>query len=258
MRGRPITEDDLHSYVDQVLDPARQAEIGDYFENHPDVAQRVQAYIRQREGLRAALAPVAEEPVPPELNLARMIEARRRPRPAWWQTAAAACLLVCISGFGGWSLRGMLRSAPESIAALIEEAADSYDVYAPDHVRPVEVGADNRSELADWVSQRLGRPVAFPDLSASGYRFMGGRVIATSHGPAVLFMYDNDHGSRLVMLSRRMVVDQNAPMSQHSRGSVAGFAWADNGLGYSLVGPVSPDILHPIADEVRRQVARDT
>ena len=78
-----------------------------------------------------------------------------------------------------------------------------------------------------------------PDLSLSGYRFIGGRVTATAHGPAVLFMYDDDHGTRLVLLSRDMAIDKNAPMAQHSHGSIAGFAWADKGIGYSLVGDIS-------------------
>ncbi len=84
---------------------------------------------------------------------------------------------------------------------------------------------------------------------------MGGRVVATSHGPAVVFMYDDDHGVRLVLLSRPMALSENAPMAPHSHGSVRGFTWADNGVGYSLVGPAAPEVLHPLADEVRRQVS---
>jgi anti-sigma factor RsiW len=67
-------------------------------------------------------------------------------------------------------------------------------------------------------------------------------------------MYDDDRGTRLVMLTRLMAVDQNTPMSPDSRGSVTGFTWAAKGVGYSLVGRVSPEILHRIADDVRRQV----
>jgi anti-sigma factor RsiW len=85
---------------------------------------------------------------------------------------------------------------------------------------------------------------------------MGGRLVATPHGPAALFMYDDDRGTRLVLLMRPMAVDQDTPMSQHSRGAVTGFAWADKGIGYSLVGPTSNEILHPLADEVRRQIGR--
>jgi anti-sigma factor RsiW len=67
-------------------------------------------------------------------------------------------------------------------------------------------------------------------------------------------MYDNDHGTRLVMLSRRMEkVDQTAPMTPHTHGDVDVFAWADDGIGYSLVGALPSPTLHPIADEIRRQ-----
>src|SRR5262249_42647439 len=81
MSQRPITEDDLHAYVDRALEPERQAEVASYLTAHPDVAQRVAGFSDQRELLRTALAPIAEEPLPPELNLSRIIESRRqRPR----------------------------------------------------------------------------------------------------------------------------------------------------------------------------------
>ncbi len=104
------------------------------------------------------------------------------------------------------------------------------------------------------MSQRLHRPVAAPDLSQSGYRFMGGRLVATAHGPAALFLYDDDHGTRLAMLIRPMADQRNTPMSLHAQGPVSGFAWADRGLGYSLVADASPQTLHPLADEARRQI----
>jgi anti-sigma factor RsiW len=241
----------------EALESTRQTEIESYLETHPEVARRVERYAHQRADLRAALRPIAEEPIPPELNLKRMIEARRRATAGWWR-AAAAILLICVGASGGWSLRGAVGvppgSVPAGIEALAQEAADSYAVYAPDHTRPVEIRAADRAELVNWASERLHHPVAVPDLSASGYRFMGGRVVPTAHGPAVLFMYDNDHGTRLVMLSRRMEIDQQtAQMTPHAQGDVAGFSWADDGIGYSLVGPLPPSTLHPIANGIRRQ-----
>jgi anti-sigma factor RsiW len=47
--------------------------------------------------------------------------------------------------------------------------------------------------------------------------------------------------------------DQNAPMAPHSGDGVSGFAWADDGLGYSLVGSSASDALKLIADEARKQ-----
>lgn len=253
MSHRPITEDDLQAYVDRVLEPERQAEVADYLGEHPDVAKRVAAFSGQRDLLRAALAPIAEEPLPPELNLSRIIENRAR-RPSMVRWAMAAMLLLSIGGLGGWAVRGALQASPGGLVALAQEATASYSVYAPDRVRPVEVRASDSTQLVQWVSDRLHRPVKVPDLTTSGYRLMGGRLVATSHGPAAMFMYDDDRGSRVVVLTRPMSsADQNAPMTPQSQGDVGGLAWADDGVGYSLVGQAAPESLRPIANEVRRQ-----
>jgi anti-sigma factor RsiW len=259
MSGRPITEEDLHGFVDGVLAPDRIAEVQAYLDTHPDAAQRIAGYAGQRSMLRTALAPIAEEPLPPDLDLARMIAQRSRPRPnSRWAFAAAAVVLLALGIAGGWTLRGPILAPQEGIAAVAQEAADNYAFYAPDKQRPVELRAADRAELVAWTAQRLGRPVAVPDLAASGYRFMGGRIVSTAHGPAALFMYDDDRGTRLVMLTRVMRgTDHNTPMTSHGSGSINGFAWADNGLGYSLVGPATPDALHPIANDVRRQLSRN-
>ena len=253
MSPRPITEDELHAFVDHALGAERRAEVAAYLDAHPEVARRVAGFAGQRELLRAALAPIADEPLPAALNLAHMIEARKhRPSPLRW--AMAAALLLCIGASGGWLARGSQQAVPGGLAALAQEAAYSYDVYAPDHVRPVELRASDSAQLTQWISNRLHQPVKVPDLSPSGYRLMGGRLVATSHGPAGMFMYDDDHGGRLVVLTRPMTkTDQDAPMTAQSKGDVAGFAWADGGMGTSLVGQTSSEALRPIANEVRKQ-----
>jgi len=256
MMSRPISEDDLQAYVDEVLESARRAEVVEYLSSHPEEARRIERYRDQRAALRAALAPIAEEPLPAELNLARMIKARgRRPRMEWTRWAAAAAVLLSIGAATGWSVRGATQRVSRGIPALASEGMDSYQVYASDRVRPVEMGESDRAGLIQWASARLGRPVSVPDLSASGYRFMGGRLVATSHGPAMLFMYDDPQGSRLVLFTREMDADRNTSMSRHSRDGLEGFAWSSQGIGYSLVGPPSSQ-LHPLADEVRRQMGR--
>ena len=255
MNSRPITEDDLNAFVDQRLDSARHAEVEAYLEAHSEIAKRVEGYTSQRDRLRTLLLPIADEPIPPALNVRHLAEVRARPFRSQWWAAAAAIVLICFGGAGGWTLRGISDPPLRGVASLAQEAADNYAVYSPDHLHPVELRAIASSELVDWVSQRLGRRVDIPNLEASGYRFMGGRVVATPHGPAALFMYDNDHGIRLVMLTRPMTLDQEAPMLPLSQGEISGFSWAAKGMGYSLIGPVQSQTLHPIADEVRRQIA---
>ena len=59
---RPVTEDDLQAYVDDVLAPAERRRIEAYLAAHPDVARRVGDYAGQRDALRQALGGIAAEP----------------------------------------------------------------------------------------------------------------------------------------------------------------------------------------------------
>lgn len=253
--ARPITEDELHAFVDKRLDAARHAEVATYLEAHAEVAARVAHYGRHRDALRAALADIAEEPLPPQLNFQHLAEARRRPRSIPWRSLAASVLMLLAGAAGGWTLRGESARVPEvnGIASLAQEAAYTYDVFGSDKAHPVEFGAAEKSQLVSWISSRLGHAVTVPDLTASGYRFMGGRLVATPHGPAGLLMYDNAQGQRLAMLVRPMAIDADTRMSEHAFGEIRGYAWASKGTGFTLVSAAPADVLHPIADEVRRQ-----
>lgn len=252
MSQRPITEDDLNAYVDQALDQARHSEVEAYLAANPDIARRIEGYIRDRDALRAALSPIASEPIPPELTLTGLVQARKA-RATPWKRAAAIALYLGIGAVGGWAVHSPAQK-PAGITALAQEAASNYAVYAPDVQRPVEMAAGQRAQLVSWASQRLGYPVAVPDLTASGYHFLGGRLVATEHGPGLLLMFDNAKGSRLIMLTRAMAVDRNTTMQQGGKGPAVSFSWAQNGVGYSVVAPLSPAVLHPLADDVRSQM----
>jgi anti-sigma factor RsiW len=280
MDRRPILEEDLHAYVDEALDVQRRREVREYLAHHPEAAREVDAYALHRQALRAALAPVAGEPLPPALNLARMVQAHAQQQQdtqqdllaqrgsshrvdrlnrSWpWGMAAAVVFALGLGAGAGWSLRGgMPADGDAGIAALAREATRSYAVYASDTTRPVEMGPSQRAELVSWVSSRLGRKVAIPDLAAAGYAFIGGRLVMTEHGPAGLFMYDDAHGTRLALTVRPMTVDTDTPVMRPIEGPVAGYAWADQGLGYGVVGPKQAQVLHPLADEMRRQIGVD-
>lgn len=262
--GRPILEEDLHAYVDEALDAQRRREVREYLAHHPEAAREVEAYALHRQGLRASLAPIAEEPLPPSLNLARLVQEheqralqdRHAPsRRSPWGMAAVVVFALGLGASAGWSLRGGVPAGGDAgISALAREATRSYAVYASDTVRPVEMGPSQRAELVDWVSSRLGRKVAIPDLTSSGYNFIGGRLVMTAHGPAGLFMYDDASGTRLALTVRPMTIDKDTPVMRPIDGPVAGYAWADQGLGYGVVGAHKAEVLHPLADEMRRQI----
>lgn len=257
MTLRPISEDDLQALVDERLDPARRVEVEAYLASNTEARARVERLRDLGRDLRAVFAPVLAEPVPAQLNLAHLVEARRRPLIPAWQAAVAAVLLI-LGGLGGWGLHGAFAPLPAGVDALAQEASANFAVYEPDRLRPVELAASDRDELARWFTARLDRKVGVPDLSAAGYRLMGGRLVATPHGPAGLLMYDDPRGRRLVMLMRPMAEPGDAPMREHRSGTAIGYAWAQDGLGYSLVGRIDPATLHPLANEIRRTSASNT
>ena len=99
---RPISEDDLHAFVDELWDGTRRNEVQAYLDMHPEGAAQIAAFSRQRDALRAAVAPIADEPIPPHLNLRHLMDARRRSRE-WssWRSMAAAVLLLVAGGVAG-------------------------------------------------------------------------------------------------------------------------------------------------------------
>ena len=251
---RPISEDDLTAYVDSALDPRRQAEVEAFLAGNPAVRDRIAMDMHNRDALREALAAVISEPVPSHLSVARLIERKPAPFRTQWRAAAVAVLLLFSGGAGGWLLNDYTSRPTAGIVSLAAEARDSYTVFAADRVKPIEIGPRDSRQLVNWASERLERPVAIPDLGAAGFTFIGGRLVATPHGPAALYMFDNGNGTRIVMLSRNMAIDKNAPMRRDSERGLNAASWSRDGLGYSVVGPLASDHLDDIVEVARKQV----
>ena len=249
----PIAEEDLHGWVDNQLTPARRAVVQAYIDANPEAARQVAAWSAQREALRAAFALHAAAPLPPELNLSRLIEDRLRTRRSVWRMAASVVLALLLGGAGGWLLhtpRAPGRNA-EALALLEQQGVATHVVYAADKRHPIEVAAAERDHLATWLSNRLSRRVAPPELEAAGYRLIGGRLLATEHGgTAALFMYEDAQGGRLSVVLRPMSADLHAGRTDIREGAVNGCVWINGGLGYAVMGPLPDATLNRLADRI--------
>jgi anti-sigma factor RsiW len=253
---RDISEHELHAYVDERLWPERRLEVEHYLRTQPELARRLAAYRAQRAGLRAAFAVQADAPVPPELDLARLLQTRRRQRHGWRQIAVAIVLSFCVGSAAGWYM-GLPRTPDQTeyaVTLLQQEAMSSHTVYAADRRHAVEVTAAEQEHLAQWLSNRLRRAVAPPDLSHAGYKLLGGRLLATERGAAAaLFMYDDAQGNRLSVLMRPMARELTAERSDMNKGSVNGCSWIRNGMGYAVVAVTSDDALDQVAEQISQQ-----
>src|SRR5437762_13101126 len=91
----PVTEDELHAYVDNELPAERRGDVEAWLAAHPDDAERVRSWRAMAEMLHARYDAVANEPVPKRLELERLEGSRAngstaRSQQRWWHSSPAA------------------------------------------------------------------------------------------------------------------------------------------------------------------------
>lgn len=249
MNMLPLTEADLHALVDGRLPETRRTEVEAYLANHPDDAERVAAYCRQNEALRAQFGPIAEETVPERLQLWHI-----RPARHWFRFAAVAAW-VMLGGVTGWHLHAYRSEQHLESSAWARRAAVAHVVYSPEVRHPVEVGADQETHLVNWLSKRLGAQLKVPHLGNIGYTLVGGRLLPGDRGPVAQFMYQDAKGQRLTLYVRTNSDDSRETAFRFAQENNIGvFYWLDRKLGYALSGEVEKTELLRVATTVYRQL----
>jgi anti-sigma factor RsiW len=253
---RPVTEDDLHAFVDGFLAPEERARVEHYLGAHPDAAARVAAWQDSTAMLRRVFNAKAQENLPGSLDLRRLAQARLERRWAPRQMAAGVALALCLGAGAGWFAHG--SDPTRGLAGLGAQAAIAQRVFAADATHPVEFGPGELKVRVGWAGEN-DRPVKAPDLSSAGYRLLGGRRVATEQGSACMFIYADAQGNRISVFVRLMVgYDTNAPVRPLEASGVSGYAWSRDGIGYGLVSTANSPSLRALSDQVRAQMSTGT
>ncbi|MDB5988561.1 MAG: hypothetical protein JWR16_3614 [Nevskia sp.] len=233
------SEDELHAYVDQQLDPQRRAAMESFLAASPEDAARVAAWRRDADALRTALAGTMSLPMNPAFDPAAIRRRMRMRTTRRWSMAASFVLVMGLSGMGGWFAHNtvMNRAAPP-----MQDAVDAYRVFATDSVHPVEWrpdangGSDSGGDLQTWLGARLGRPMSLPDLGAYGFKLMGGRLLSTDDGPAALILYEDAAGQRVSFYLRPSSRTAPGTQGQRTDKGLQTRYWFRNGYGFAVVG----------------------
>lgn len=267
MKTLPVTEADLHAYVDGVLPAARRGAIEAYLSSRPDQALRLNAYHAQNAGLHALFDGVLDEPVPARLS-------RVAGQHRWQLQHFAAGLAIALAGISaGWLLHGRVNDAAQlaqggesapapflrSAPGLARQAAIAHVVYSPDVRRPVEIGADQEQQLVTWLSKRIGSPIRPPRLAKLGYELIGGRLLPGERGPVAQFMYHDATGQRLTLyVSTEQAHNKDTGFRFSQEGLVNVFYWIDGKFGYALSAGINKGELARIAGAVYEQLEKPT
>jgi anti-sigma factor RsiW len=246
----PVTEAELHAYIDGLLPVARGAEIEDYLATHPEDAQRVRAWQEQNQALHAWFDPVLAEVLPARVRRSALL----RRMPPLMRTAAVA-VWFALGGVAGWYVHAYNTAKSADSVAFAREAVIAHVVYSPEVRHPVEVGADQEAHLVAWLSKRLGASVKVPHLQAVGYQLVGGRLLPGNQGPVAQFMFQDGNGRRLTLYVRRGARDSSETAFRFAQERGVGvFYWLDGKFGYALSGEIDKAALLRVAEAVYQQL----
>ncbi len=233
-RDQPVTEEELHAYVDGELVAERREAVEAWLATHSDEMAQVGAWRAQAEAIRSRYGAVASEPVSARFDVARLA---RRTWP-WKSIAAAAALAFLVGGSAGWFGRDLSDQASgerSPFQQFTAEAVDAYNLYVVEVRHPVEVPASDADHLVQWLSKRVGYQLRAPDLEKLGLKLVGGRLLPGPTGPAAFFMYEGPSGERFTIYCAR----SNAPdtaLRYNDIGKATAVYWADNDVAYVVSG----------------------
>ena len=256
----PIVEADLLAFADGRLDATRRAEVEAWLAAHPEKAAEVAHWQRQNDALTALFAPVANEPIPDRLK-PRALAQRRAANSNWGlpQLAAAAMVLIVLSGALGWAGRDLINPAESRSDALIGGAVVAHALYVKENRHAVEVAASDREHLVAWLSNRIERPITPPDLAADGFALVGGRLLPGDYdesdpNPAAQLMYENSAAERVTVYITAALPDKKPAYEFTTRNDLDAFYWANDKITCTVVGDLPVDQMKAVAKKVYQQL----
>jgi anti-sigma factor RsiW len=249
-RDSPVTEDELHAYIDGEIPADRRQAVEAWLASHPDDAARVAAWRAQADAIRTRYGAVAGEQVSPRFDLDKLARSTR----SWRAIAAAAVVLAFLTGgVVGWMAHGASAAAPSRFDIFTTTALDAHKIYVVEVRHPVEVTGKERPHLVYWLSKRLDYKLLMPEMESSGLKLVGGRLLPGPFGPAAFCMYEGPSGERYTIYYART----DAPQTQlryRAGERFSAFYWVENGLAYVVSGPADRERLLQVAQAAYDQI----
>jgi anti-sigma factor RsiW len=254
-RVSSITDADLMAYLDRSLDAARAAEIETALSSDPDVRARLAEWRHQNALIASLYQPAAAEPLPPRLNVRRMVAERRTARQGWHRMAAAAILSLGIGAGGGWYLGHQSHGVRQgALPVQMTAALAAYRLYAGEVAHPVAVSGNPDGELGVWLSKRLDRKLPIPDLQAAGWTLVGGNLLPAGDRPGAQILYEDAAGRRLTLFFTSVAARKDGTPRFATTADLDMMSWTDASLNCTIVAPIGRAELKQIAAEVYEQM----
>ena len=200
----PITEADLHAFIDGQLDAARRVDVEGYLSHSPTAAARVMADLHARDALGMALGgPPASRPSAPV-----MVAARRLERGLAWRRVASLLRRAASVAFlvgAGWLAHaqgGLLEIADSAAAprppAFVEDARHAHETA----LARARMASQRGAPGYDPAEMRAETGIALPALP-SGWRVVNVQVFPSRLGHSVELEVDDPALGRASLFAAR-------------------------------------------------------
>lgn len=253
-RMSPVSEDELHAFIDGQLPADRREAVASWLAENPEQAAMVAAWRAQAEAIRRRYGAVADEPVPEQLQIDSVLRMTGAVSRKWLAMAAAAATVAfLVGGTAGWFARGASAAAPSGFESLTADAVEAHKLYVVEVRHPVEVPGSERAHMTQWLTKRLGYEQRIPDLQAMGLKLVGGRLLPGPTGAAAFYMYEGPSGERFTIYCSKATAPETALRFKQGH-QVSAFYWVDDKVAYVVSGPADRDKLETISKAVWEQI----
>jgi len=236
----------LNAYLDSELDLTGSLNV----EHHLSECRACAAQYTSLERLREEIA-AADLRYRPSGDLERRIQSVRSPSgsSSWWNhawrntsmlvaaTAAAVLLFLIIPSRTNVGSSG---EGPEILDSHLRS-------LMPNHL--VDVPSSDRHTVKPWFQGKTSFSPPVPDLTASGFSLIGGRLEVIHQRPAAAVVY-----KRREHIINLYVAPADGSQVKPTAEEIDGYhfvRWAENGLSYSAVSDLNAAELRTFADLIR-------
>ncbi|MET0279263.1 MAG: anti-sigma factor [Pseudorhodoplanes sp.] len=253
-RHSPVTEDELHAFVDGQLPAERYAAVEAWLGSHPEDAARIAVWRAQADSIRLRFGEAANEVVPERLKIDKLLRSGRKWRAI---AAAVAAFAFLVGGLSGWMARGTTEVAAatgEPADQIAQEALSAHKLYIAEVRHPIEVGA-TEAHLVPWLSRRVGTNLRVPDFSHFDLKLLGGRLLPGPAGPAAMLMFENGNGDRVTFYSSKVSPGQQQMSFRYLQSdNVAAIRWVESGYAFVVSGNADKGRLKELARTAYEQL----
>jgi anti-sigma factor RsiW len=247
----PITEADIHAYIDHQLEAPRRIEVEDYLALNPALAAQAMADMRARHLLRLAFQAREDGLSPILLNAARRLE-----RALGWRRVGlrirslAACVLLVGFGWFAHSHVGVFSvddsHALPKLPSFVEDARRSHETSA---IR-LHMVSQSHTEDYDPADIRAEIGISLPNLPA-GWRVIDTEIFPSSSGASVELVLDAmELGKVSLFASKPMATPGPVPLSTIRGPNSTTVYWEQGGLAFALTGSAAETALERAASQL--------